>query len=215
MTYKHIIWDWNGTLLDDRSITVESMNKVLAKRNMTLLTENHYLEVFTFPVVEYYRRLGFDFDREPFAVSGTEFIQEYTLHMKKATLHDGAQAFMKHVEIKGLTQSILSAASQTMLETIIDFHGLRTFFLKLVGQDNHYAHGKEEAGKVWMETLDFGPHEVLLIGDTIHDLEVAEAIGADYVLLSHGHTSYERLSRSGGNVFKNFGELWDWFDNLI
>lgn len=51
------------------------------------------------------------------------------------------------------------------------------YFLNPVGQDNHYAHGKEAAGKAWMEELHYGPHEVLLIGDTIHDREVAESIG--------------------------------------
>ncbi len=213
MSYKHIIWDWNGTLLDDRWLTVEAMNQVLSRRKMPLLTEDQYLEVFTFPVIEYYRQIGFDFDQEPFTVSGTEFIEEYTLRMQEPVLHDGARAFMKHVERKGLTQSLLSAASQSMLETLMDYHGLRTYFLKLVGQDNHYAHGKEAAGKAWMEELHYGPHEVLLIGDTIHDREVAQSIGADCVLLSRGHTSHERLMNTGGMVFKDFEELTVWFDS--
>ena len=50
---KHIIWDWNGTMLDDRWLTIAAMNSVLARRNMDELTEDQYLQFFTFPVIEY------------------------------------------------------------------------------------------------------------------------------------------------------------------
>ena len=57
---EHIVWDWNGTLLDDRWLTIAVMNRLLARRNMDELTEDRYLQFFTFPVIDYYRRLGFD-----------------------------------------------------------------------------------------------------------------------------------------------------------
>ena len=58
---KHIVWDWNGTLLDDRWLTIAVMNRLLARRNMDELTEDRYLQLFTFPGIDYNRRLGFDF----------------------------------------------------------------------------------------------------------------------------------------------------------
>ena len=64
---EHIVWDWNGTLLDDRWLTIAVMNRVLARRNMDELTEDRYLQLFTFPVIDYYRRLGFDFENTSFS----------------------------------------------------------------------------------------------------------------------------------------------------
>ena len=61
---KHIIWDWNGTLLDDKWLCVESINQALQKRNLPELSDDRYMEVFTFPVQEYYKAVGFDFDKE-------------------------------------------------------------------------------------------------------------------------------------------------------
>jgi len=72
---KHIIWDWNGTILDDRWLTIAAMNSVLARRNMDEITEDQYLQVFTFPVIEYYRRLGFKFEKEPFSYFGDRVYQ--------------------------------------------------------------------------------------------------------------------------------------------
>ena len=54
MRYKHIIWDWNGTLLDDRWLCIEAINKTLTKRNMNTITDNEYVELFCFPVKDYY-----------------------------------------------------------------------------------------------------------------------------------------------------------------
>lgn len=59
---KHIIWDWNGTLLDDVGLSLEAINIVLARYNLPPLRKERYLEIFTFPVIEYYRELGFNFE---------------------------------------------------------------------------------------------------------------------------------------------------------
>ena len=77
MKYKHVIWDWNGTLVDDTWLCVEIINKLLKKRNLKLVTIDDYKEKFMFPVREYYIELGFNFEDEPFEVSGLEFINEF------------------------------------------------------------------------------------------------------------------------------------------
>ena len=61
MKYKHILWDWNGTLLDDMWLCVESLNRILKKRERPPLDEKTYKETFSFPVKKYYETLGFDF----------------------------------------------------------------------------------------------------------------------------------------------------------
>ena len=74
MKYKHIIWDWNGTLIDDRLFCIKIMNEVLKKRDMEAMTEEWFLDNFCFPVKDYYLKLGFNFEKESFDISGTEFI---------------------------------------------------------------------------------------------------------------------------------------------
>ena len=59
--HKHIIWDWNGTLINDVWLVVEAMNKMLKKRNLPKIDSKKYREIFDFPVTEYYSKLGFDF----------------------------------------------------------------------------------------------------------------------------------------------------------
>ena len=74
MKYKHVIWDWNGTLLNDRWLCVEGINAALTKRSLPVITEKTYRNVFSFPVEEYYKKVGFDFEKEPFHIAGDEFV---------------------------------------------------------------------------------------------------------------------------------------------
>ena len=67
MKYDHVIWDFNGTVLDDMQVGIDSVNEMLAARGLpTLSGVTEYRAAFDFPVEDYYRRLGFDFDREDF-----------------------------------------------------------------------------------------------------------------------------------------------------
>ena len=209
---KHIIWDWNGTMLDDRWLTIAAMNIVLARRNMAELTEDLYLQLFTFPVIEYYQRLGFDFDKEPFSVSGSEFINEYNARAFEPQLHDGIIDLIAELNENGVSHSILSASSQKILNKLAKHHNIDHYFIAVLGQDNHYAYGKIETGKMWINKLDIAPKNTLFIGDTEHDLEVANAIGSHCALLSWGHSSTERLENRGINVFDAMSDLKSWIN---
>ena len=59
-----IIWDWNGTLLNDLDLSVSTINTLLYKRELPLLKNDTYKEVFSFPVKDYYQAVGFDFMKE-------------------------------------------------------------------------------------------------------------------------------------------------------
>jgi len=209
---KHIIWDWNGTMLDDRWLTIAAINIVLARRNMAELTEDRYLQLFTFPVIEYYRRLGFDFDKEPFSVSGSEFINEYNARAFEPQLHDGIIDLIAELNENGVSHSILSASSQKILNKLVKHHNINHYFIAVLGQDNHYAYGKIETGKMWINKLGIAPKNTLFIGDTEHDLEVANAIGSHCALLSWGHSSTERLENRGINVFDAMSDLKSWIN---
>ena len=95
MKYKHIVWDWNGTLLDDRWLCIEAINYVLKSRNMPLVSNKDYRNLFCFPVIEYYKKLGFDFTKEPFPILGIiEYYKDILKNLKNKL------ASMKHFQLK-------------------------------------------------------------------------------------------------------------------
>lgn len=205
--YKHIMWDWNGTLLNDSWMAVMVINRTLSKRNMPTIDETHYQKIFGFPVIDYYRRLGFDFVDESFEVVGTEFIDGYEEHKFEVDLHHGAREVLDVLTNQGVSHSILSAYKQETLDELVAHFGLTAQFTGVVGLDNHYAHSKVENGVNWMMELGLPATDVLFVGDTAHDHEVAEAIGVDCVLIPGGHQTRDALLATGACVLESIQDI--------
>lgn len=205
--FKHVLWDWNGTLLNDAWLCVDVMNGVLARRGLPLLTAERYEQVFDFPVVKYYERLGFDFEKEPFSISGAEFISDYEQRRHEASLQPGAQAVLTALREAGVLQSVLSAYRHDTLEEILRHFGVRDFFRHVVGADNVYAAGKVEQGRALVKRLALAPNEIAIIGDTVHDFEVAREIGCACFLVPSGNHSHARLAACGVTVVKSLQDL--------
>jgi phosphoglycolate phosphatase len=199
--YRHIIWDWNGTLLDDLDLSIEVMNALLTRRTLPLLDRVRYHAIFDFPVRRYYERLGFDPARDSFEQLSVEFISGYEAHRLEAVLHRATTRTLTAVCAAGLGQSILSAYRHETLHEIVAHFGLTAHFDHIAGLDNIHAHSKVALGRELVARLDVAPGEILLVGDTLHDLEVARDLGVACALVAAGHHPSERLCASGAPVY--------------
>jgi phosphoglycolate phosphatase len=208
--YRHIIWDWNGTLLDDKWLCIESINSLLKARNIAPLDEERYNRIFRFPVREYYEAAGFNFAREPFEVPAMEFIRLYDFRKKECPLQPGAIEVLGLLDRIGCRQYLLSASESGVLEEMTEHFGIRKYFRIIKGLDNHYAHGKGELGRELAEAIGAPAGSMVMIGDTCHDQEVAELMGIDAILCSHGHFPGDRLAKCGTRMFGSLPELTDW-----
>ena len=206
MTYTHILWDFNGTILNDVDTGIISVNTLLSVRGLPVLRSvEDYHRVFGFPIIEYYQRLGFDFEKEPYDKIAHEWVALYLEHVKKADIYDGVRETLDEIKKLGPLQIILSASKIDMLEEQLSFLGVREYFSEVLGLGDIYAHSKVEIGRAWMEKVK--PDRALLIGDTEHDFDVAQAIGADCVLVEGGHQPREKLEKCGVKVIKNIKEI--------
>lgn len=204
---QHVIWDWNGTLVDDIWLCLAVLNDLTAARGLPAVTREQYLQGFNFPVRTFYEQLGFDFVAEPFETVSTQFVEGYYAQHRRCGLHTGAEAVLQQLHAAGLGQSILSAAHQDHLEPYVKHYGLERYFSGIYGIDSIHAPGKVEQGLACRQRLGLPGEAVLYIGDTLHDFEVAEAMGVRSLLIAHGHHSYERLAGSGTPVVRSFAEL--------
>jgi phosphoglycolate phosphatase len=200
--YKHVIWDWNGTILDDVELSIDLVNELLAEENLHTLTLEEYRSYFTIPVRNYYEAVGFDFSKESFEVVGKRWMDEYERRKFTCRLYSDVENVISRINSMGIEQSILSAYSQHTLEQMIEYYNLTKYFTHIVGLDNIYAASKVEQGIDLMNKLGHNKGEVLFVGDTLHDYEVACEIGADCALITCGHQSEEKFNENGGKEGK-------------
>lgn len=213
--YRHIIWDWNGTLLDDLDLCIEVTNGLLARRGLTPIDRARYHALFDFPVRTYYARLGFDEAQDPFEQLSVAYITAYDARRWECQLHPGVEALLRAVTAAGLTQSVLSAYRQDTLREIVRHFGLEPYFVRITGLGDIYAHSKIEAGRAWVEELALPRDTILLVGDTLHDLEVARALGVDCVLVANGHHPDARLREHTPRVVPDLAALAEEFGFTI
>jgi len=206
--YKHIIWDWNGTLLDDAWLCVEILNRMLTRRGMKTVTLTQYQIDFDFPIIDYYVKLCFDFEKESFDNIAREYICAYESQRSKCHLRDGVVNIIKTLKAEGVLQSVLSASQRSSLVEALELFRLTDFFENVAGLNDYYAHSKIDIGKNLMKNLAASPKKVLLIGDTTHDYEVACELGSDCLLVPAGHQSKERLLACGAKVCDSLDEVF-------
>ena len=205
--YSHLIWDFNGTILDDVRLGIDSVNAMLARRGLpTLPDEEAYRRVFGFPIEAYYRRLGFDFEREDYAtVLAPEWVALYMAGESACPLREGVINALRSIRDCGVRQIVLSATNLPQLQAQLTRLGLASEFEEILGLDNIHAHSKKTLAVAWKERH---PRAVpLFLGDTLHDADVADAIGADCILLSGGHQDRERLAARGKTVIDSLDEV--------
>lgn len=213
MKSKLIIWDWNGTLLNDVEACVNSVNAMLEVRQMKLLNAISYKNVFTFPVQDYYKTIGFDFKQESFEKLAVEYIDLYKKEAVKSPLQEGSIEALEFFKSKNYKQIIVSASEQLSLENQVEQRQISKYFDSIIGLNNIHAKSKTDNAINYIKASEqFG--RITLIGDTYHDYEVANEIGADCALVQNGHQNLSRFNLKGkALIIKDIFELTEIVDS--
>ncbi|MBU1048564.1 HAD family hydrolase [Candidatus Bipolaricaulota bacterium] len=202
-----VIWDFNGTLIDDLDLVVRTVNTQLEKRNLSPLTTQDYRDVFGFPVEDYYRRIGVTFEDETMAELSADFFADYAPALKDCPLHDDVRDTLELFKARVSRQFVLSAMEQGMLRSMIRHLGIDPFFDGVYGLAHQEGDSKVSRAHELKQDYGIDPTTSLFIGDTAHDAEVAQALGMSVILISTGHQSAERLRDTGHPVVESYQEL--------
>ncbi|MBU8892161.1 MAG: HAD hydrolase-like protein [Bacteroidales bacterium] len=199
MKEKLIIWDWNGTLLSDVDACVNSVNEMLELRQMKLLSRTSYKNVFTFPVQDYYNNIGFDFKQESFEKLAVEYIDLYKRNSVDSPLQAGAKEALQYYKKCNYKQIIVSASEQMSLENQVKQRGIYEYFDSILGLNNIHAKSKTENAINYLKTSEQFD-QIVLIGDTFHDYEVANVLGCKCILVNNGHQNLNRFNLNSNVV---------------
>ena len=194
MKIEQVLWDWNGTLLDDLEYSIQVRNAIFPAFHLPLLESvEEYHRQFTFPVRLYYERAGVT--DEIFDDVAHAWMAEYERRMDTIPLHGDAVETVERFRRAGLGQTVLSASEQTLLRRQLALYGLEGRFDAILGRGD-ISQGSKEA--------------TVMIGDSLHDAEVARALGARCMLVARGHQSRETLLQAGVPVVASLRIAADW-----
>jgi phosphoglycolate phosphatase len=207
---RTVIWDWNGTLLDDLDSCVATLNVLRHGRALAPLTRAQYRATFGFPVRDFYESTGFDFSVHDYAALSRDFIGEYRRRAAEMVITPGARETLARLAQSGIAHVVVSAMEAGLLGEMLAEHGLLASLRGFFGTRDHGAGSKVGLGAEAMRHAAADPATALVVGDTLHDLELGRAIGCRVVLYAGGHQDRRRLETGGVPVIESFAELEAW-----
>lgn len=206
--YDTILWDWNGTLLDDVQLCVKLLNTMLTRYGYAPVYDTEeYRRIFCFPIQRYYERAGFDFSRVSYSVLSEEYMKLYIPQSLSCGLQKDARKVLSRFQQCGIRQVILSASEKQLLCSHVAHHHLEGYFDTLLGLSDIYAKSKTEIGLAWLKESGCDPKRAVMIGDSVHDFEVSQALGISCILFAGGHQLREILAETGAPVVDSLCEL--------
>jgi phosphoglycolate phosphatase-like HAD superfamily hydrolase len=198
----HIVWDWNGTLLDDNHANLAAVNAVCAQFGREPVEMDYWRSVFRRPLIPCYE----DLLGRPFADGEWEHAERlydssYLEHLHTCELSEGVPDVLHRWSGGGGTQSLLSMASHEHLVPLVTERGLTSHFTRVDGR--RFATEHDSKAEHLVRHLDhqgIDPAGVVLIGDIDDDARAAREAGARSVLVAGGLMARERLEATGSPV---------------
>ncbi|MEU7568336.1 HAD family hydrolase [Streptomyces fradiae] len=204
----HLVWDWNGTLLDDIGAVIEATNAAFEEIGLPPITLERYRELYCVPVPLFYERLlGRLPSEDEWAVMDGAFHRHYWARADACGLTAGAAELLAAAGELGRTQSLLSLAPHERLVPLVRRYGIEEWFVRVDGRTGHSASGKAEHMVRHLEALDgVAPERIVVIGDAADDAVAAAHVGARAVLYTGGSHSRASLRAAGAPVVDTLAE---------
>ncbi len=206
LKYKFIIWDWNGTLLNDIGASLASVNDMLALRGREPIEIDYYKECIGVPIIRFYEKV-FDMEKEDYNIIIKQYNEGYLRHLRDVGLTDGAIEALEFFAENGAKQVIVSSSNNEQLCMNAKKYGVSDYFDAILGAGDYFAGSKIERAKDYLTKNKASKEEILVIGDLQHDAEMADILGADCILLTSGHEHPERLKNSEKPLINDLSEL--------
>ena len=196
---KYVLWDWNGTLLDDTQAALDTLNAMLAKRGVRPIAMDFYRDNFAFPCRPFYEQIGMPVSDAEWDALAREYHEIYS--RQPVRLNGETLAALERVKAAGVRQSIISALRQDLLDAVTKAYGVAPYMECVYGTDNLDGASKLDRALELMTKLvstaaegDRFLSNVVMIGDALHDKEVADALGVRCVLCGQGSHAAWRLA---------------------
>ncbi len=204
--YSTLIWDFNGTLVDDVHAALAAVNDMLTKRNQPTIDLDRYQQEVDTPIINFYNNVFLP-GTLVFSDAVVEFNIGYDKYLPEKPLMDGAQEMLRFFSSRGKRQTVVSASNVQKVTRMLTSLGIINYFERVIARDDYMAGDKLHLAKQYFQEESIDPSDALVIGDCVADWQMAKALGADCVLITRGHQGRREFSVTDAVIIDNLSEL--------
>ena len=211
-SYKAMLFDLDGTLLDSKKDIAQATNATLAHMGCAFLTEETIYTYVGHGVRDLIRgALGKGpREREDAALAyfNTYYLAHCTDHSR---LFKGGEALLGELQLRGIQLAILTNKPKGFTDQIVSALNLSKHFGFVVSAEGGYPNKPDKMGaQAILEHFKVSPNDALMVGDSVVDLQTAENTDMDCALMLNGFSPREEilaLKSRATYIFEELGEL--------
>jgi phosphoglycolate phosphatase-like HAD superfamily hydrolase len=202
----HVVWDWNGTLLDDADLIISATSASFVAAGHGPVSAADYRSHFVRPLRTFYERILRRpvSEREALDLDAS-FHDQYLELVGDAVLRPDAIAALDSVQQKTHGQSLLSMWPHEFLVPLVERLELAGYFVRIDGSQRGQA-GKTDALGHHLREVGVPPERVVMVGDSVDDAVAAANTGCQCVLVESGHSHADALRETGVPVVADLTE---------
>lgn len=204
---KYLFLDFNGTILDDVDLCLDLLNEILNKQHHEPISKEKYRHIFTFPIIDYYRAAGVDFTKDSYEDLAIWFVKKYQPLSYKQKLYPDLIDTLKELNEMDYRVIVLSASEKNNLIDQLKMFNIYDYFYDVIGLDNIHAASKIKLGIDYIIKNRINSNDCIMLGDTLHDAECANAMDIRCVLFGLGHQDIDVLKTAGLPIITSYKDL--------
>lgn len=206
-----IAFDWDGTLYDSTAVIVRCIQAAVVDVGGRLPSERDAAWVIGLGLAEALAKAAPDVPPEKYPELGARYRHHYLRHQDDLVLFDGVLPMIDALRARGHKLAVATGKSRRGLDLALDTVALRERFDSSRTADETFGKPHPRMLLELMEELDVPPERTLMIGDTIHDLQLATNAGCASVGVSYGaHEPASFADHGPLHVAHSVHDLHDW-----
>ncbi|MMZ48164.1 Pyrophosphatase PpaX [compost metagenome] len=192
---KHIIFDFDGTLVKSRTLAVDLFNELSDKYGYTKMEYDEVEELSKLSIMERVHKLNVPILKFPMLVK--EMKQLYKSYIIELDLVEGISDLLYGLKSKGYQLGILSSNTEDNINHFLKTNNIQVFDYVFVASN---LFGKDKAIKKLINHYQLPKEQVLYIGDELRDVEACQKINIPFVGVAWGFDSEELLSKGNSKI---------------
>lgn len=194
--FELVVFDWDGTLMDSAAAIAEAIQEACRDLGQPVPDDERARYVIGLGLNDALAHVAPGLDVADYP----RMIDRYRVHFLRrdggTKLFDGARELLDELRDEGYLLGVATGKSRRGLDRAMADSGLAGVFDMTRCADE--GHSKPHPGMLQaiIDGLATTPEQTLMIGDTTHDVQMAQAAGASALALTHGAHGREALQSS-------------------
>jgi phosphoglycolate phosphatase len=211
LRYELIVWDWDGTLMDSTPTIVQCIQDACRDLNLPIPDDSMASHVIGLGIQESLRKACPTVSVDDHYKLIDRFRFHYLSKDHELSLFEGARDLLYRLKDKGHLLAVATGKSRKGLDRSLGFHQLEDLFDDTRTADETFSKPHPAMLIELSESLMVPMEKMLMIGDTTHDLLMANNAGADAVAVTYGaHPEHVLKTENPLACLSNVAELSDW-----